>query len=261
MPYDIRLQIYDVVYINNQSLGLYPCQTYSLTSEETGCHWEYGLELRASTGIFGTDINTALLLANRQIFNEAEPILYQTRFLNIGFHLVEGLQCLRNLSPRARQNIRAVHIALRYVGVSDDWWSHNLDDNSKAWCQLCDYMSQNLRLRALSFNACLKTVPVNIVDAVWVKYLIKIRGLKQLMETLEIYDNESAPSVDYANASWNDHGSAPWDDYESASESASEPAPESHMVLNSRLQALQNYLESEMLQYPASRLLTEKEEV
>ncbi|KAK0509899.1 hypothetical protein JMJ35_007293 [Cladonia borealis] len=272
LPYDIRLQIYDFVYINNQNLGTYASQIYSLTSEKTGCHWEDALELRASTGKFGTDINTALLLANRQIFNEAEPILYQTRFLNIGFHLVEGLQCLRNLSPRARQNIRAVHIALRYVGVSDDWWSHDLDDNSKAWCQLCDYMSQNLRLCALSFNACLKTVPVNFVDAVWVKHLIKIRGLKQLMqrklefdyhetETLEIYDNESAPSDDYYNGSWNDYESAPWDDYESASESASEPAPESHMVLDSRLQALQNYLESEMLQYPASRLLTEKEEV
>ena len=99
-------------------------------------------------------------------------------------------------------------------------------------------------------------MPVNFVNAVWVKHLIKIRGLKQLiqrklefdyhrMETLEPYDNESAPS----------------DDYESDSESDSEPAPESHMVLDSRLQALQSYLESEMLQHPASRPLTEKQKV
>lgn len=216
---------------------------YSITPGQAGCHWTCDFELRASRGIFGTDINTALLLTNQQIFNEAEPILYQTRFPEIGVHLDKGLEFLRSLSPRARRNIRAVHIALPYFYVCDGRWRHELNNNLEAWCKLCDYISQNLRLRVLYFTAVVEAVPANFVDAPWVEHLVKVRGLKHLMQrdlefddlidSLDCYDNESYP----------------------------EPEPESYKGLNPRLQALQSFLESEMCQYPASRVLAEKEEV
>ena len=220
---------------------------YSITPGQAGCHWTYDFELRASLGIFGTDINTALLLTNQQIFNEAEPILYQTRFLGIGVRLDKGLEFLRSLSPRARRNIRAVHIALPYFYVCDGPWRHELNNNLEAWCKLCDYISQNLRLRVLYFTAVVEAVPANFVDAPWVEHLVKIRGLKHLMQRDLDFDAHMR-SLDFY-------------DTESYTTSYPEPDPESYKGLNPRLQALQSFLESEMCQYPASRVLAEKEEV
>ena len=216
---------------------------YLTTPGETGCQRTYKDEFQAETGIFGTDINTALLLTSQQIFNEAEPILYQTRFLEIGVHLNKGLELLRSLSPRARRNIRAVHLALPYFYVCDGRWRHELDNNLEAWCKLCDYISQNLRLRTLSFNAFVEAVPANFVDAPWVEHLVKIRGLKHLMQRELNLDDLGA-----------------WLDFDD-DESAPEPDPESYKGLHTRLQALQIYLISEMCQHPTSRLLTEKEVV
>ena len=243
--------MYEFVFIDNLVLETIFYKKYALTLGGIGCHWEEARELRASTGIFGTDINTALLLTNQQIFNEAEPILYQTRFLNIGVYLDEGLEFLRSLSHRARRNIRAVHIALSYLQVCDDWRRHS-DDNLESWCKLCDYMSHNLRLHALSFNAFVEAVPANFVDAPWVEHLVKIRGLKHLTQR-DLVSDDLENFLDFY-----DHMEPLgfWD-----IESAPEPDPESYKGLSTRLQALQSYLKSEMCQYPASRLLTEKEEV
>ena len=239
MPFDIRLHVYEFVYANNPVLEADYDEDYAGTAVGNGWHWEDVFKLRARTGIFGTDINTALLLTNQQIFNEAEPILYQTRFLKIGVHLKQGLRFLRSLSPRARQNIRLVHITLPYFYVCDGPWTDKLNDRLEAWCKLCDYMSQNLGIRGLSFNAVVEAVPANFVDAPWVEHLVKIRGLKHLThrdrdpddfdDSLEFYGSEAGP----------------------------EPDPESYKGLNSRLQGLQSYLKSGMLKYPASR--TEKE--
>ena len=200
------------------------------------CHGAYDLEVQASKGVFGTDIDAALLLANRQIFDEAEPVLYQSLYLKFGFHLYEGLEFLRKLSPRARQNIRAVHIALSYWCICDGRWAYELEENIEDWCKLCTYISQNLRLRALSFNAVAKVAPAKFVDQAWVKCLIEIRELKHLMQS-----NLEFPELMEA--------------YE-----GHDNDPVSDEVLNSRLRALLRYLRSEMCQYPASRLLTKEEE-
>ena len=238
MPLDIRLHVYEFVFINNQVL-----------KSDSGAHYPMADDFKSytrtgiRTGILGKDINTALLLTNQQIFNEAEPILYQTRFLNIGLHLDRGLEFLRRLSPRARRNIRAVHIALPYCYADRGRCRHELDNNLKAWCKLCDYMSQSLRIRALSFTAVVQAVPANFVDAPWVEHLVKIRGLKYLTRT-----NLDLDDLEWSLNSWN-------------SGFISDIDPESEKGLISRLRALQSYLKSEMLQYPASRLLTEKEEV
>ena len=234
LPFEIRLRVYEFVFINNRVLKLDSYGHYSMADD---------FKLQPRTGILSTDINTALLLTNQQIFNEAEPILYQTRFLKIGLHLDRGLEFLRSLSSRARRNIRAVHIALPYFYVCGGRWRHKLENNLEAWCNLCDYMSQNLQIRTLSFNAVVEAVPANFVDAPWVEHLAKIRGLKHLMRcNLDLGDLES----------WLNHY-----DFEFIPE----PDPELEKGLNSRLKALQSYLKSEMLQIPASRLLTEKEEV
>ena len=181
-----------------------------------------------------------------QIFNEAEPILYQTRFLEIGLDLDEGLEFLRSLSPRARRNIRAVYIALAYLYVCYGKWRDDLDDNLEAWCKLCDCMSQNLRLHALSFNAPVKAVPANFVDATWVEHLVKIRGLKCGLKCLMQRDLKSVDLEVHIDMF--------------AQESDTVPDPGSYEGLNCRLQALMSYLRSEMCRFPASRLLTEMEE-
>ena len=138
-------------------------------STASGRTWACDIGLQASKGIFGKDINTALLLVDHQIFDEAEPILHQIRFLNIGLHLAEGLGLLRRLSPRARQDIRAVDIALSFRHFGGYRQEMRLLDKEKAWSQLCYYMSQNLRLRTLSFNVLADPPPANFLDAVWVK--------------------------------------------------------------------------------------------
>ena len=227
--------------MNNVALQAAYDDEYAVKYGTSGWQWEDAFVLRAKTGIFGTDINTALLLTNQQIFNEAEPILYQTRFLKISVHLKQGLKLLQSLSPRARRNIRAVHITLPYLDTCDGSCRDELDNNLKAWCKLCEYMSQNLGISALSFNAFAEAVPSNFIDAPWVRQLVKIRELKHLVhrspdldeldESLAFYENEDDP----------------------------EPDPESYKGFYSRLQALQSYLKSEMLKYPTSRLLTEKE--
>ena len=223
--------------MKNRTLETRWCQKYIVTPGGNGCRWEGAYELHARSGIFGTEMNTALLLTSQQIFNEAEPILYQTRFLNIGASLNEGLEFLRSLSPRARRNIRGVHIALPHTHLLE----LEVDDSLEAWCKLCVYMSQNLRLRALTFNAFVEAVPANFVDVPWVENLVKIRGLGHLMQRELEGDGFMGIGYTYQRAPNSDQFS--------------------YKGLNPRLQALQSYLKSEMCQYSASRLSTEKEEV
>ena len=206
------------------------------------CHVAFDITVGAGRDKFSTDINIALLLTNRQIFDEAEPILYQTRFLHIGIYLRKGLEFLEGLSPRARRNIRVVHIELSDRDVHGrlfDFGQYNIED----WCQSCDYISQNLQLHSLSFNVPVEAIPANFADKAWVKYLIKIRELKHLVQrdffTLIRHPEDIASS---------DGGSD------------SEPETESFEVFNSRLEALLSYLRSEMCRFPASRLLPEEEE-
>ena len=178
-------------------------------------------------GIFGTDINTALLLTNQQIFDEAEPILYQTRAPKIGVHLREGLHFLRSLSPRARQNIRAVQIALSTANSRIVSQRIEFNDDEKAWYQLCYYISQNLRLRVLYFDVSAEPPPANFVDAAWVKYLIMIRGLEHLRPKISfsgLYQPVDSPG----------------------DESDPKPNPGSQKRLNARLQDLISFLKSEM---------------
>ena len=219
--------MYEFVFINNQVLEMVLVEKYVEKPGGIGCYWEDAPELRPSTGIFGTDINTAILLTNQQILNEAEPILYQTRFLKLGPHLDQGLEVLRRLSRRARRNIRAVDMALPLSYWRGGRQRIGFYGSLEPWCKLCDYMSQNLRLRALSFKLVAEPVPANFLDAAWVESLVKIRGLKHLQ-----------PKISFVGLS------EPMDLYED--ESDSEPDPGSQTGLNARRQALISYLKSEM---------------
>ena len=208
-------------------------------SQDWECFYlAYDNVVEAGKNKFGTDIDTALLLTNRQIFDETEPILYQTRFIQIGVYLHKGLEFLESLSPRARQNVRAVHIALPHRCICGLGMDHNL----QYWSKLCTYMSQNLQLRALSFNVSVKAVPANFANEAWVKYLINIRELKRLVQADFRYLGDT--EVDAFSGSGSD----------------SEPKPEPNQVRDSRLQALLRYLRSEMCRSPASRLLKDKDE-
>ena len=236
--------MYEFVFINNRVINV----------EANGYYWMADdIEHESGNDLFGNDISTDLLFTNRQIFNEAEPILYQTRFLKIGNHLDRGLEFLRSLSPRARRNIRAVDIALpraRFQGAAQ---GIGISGNEKAWCQLCYYMSQNLRLRALSFDISADPPPDNFVDAAWVKYLVMIRGLKHLQPKIsflslhELMNYESDPED--LSTSWN--GGVSWFEilgYESDPEDESdrELDPDSQKGLDARRQALISFLKSEM---------------
>ena len=197
-----------------------------------GCN----IVVQAGKDEFGTDIDTALLLTNRQIFNEAEPVLYQTRTLTIGFYLHKGLEFLQSLSPRARRNIRAVDVALPYRCCC------GLDHPLQYWRKLYAYMSQNLQLRVLYFNVSLRAIPANFADEVWVKDLIKMRELRHLMQlpfTFVGDPKESAHSV-------------------GGGDSGQET--ELYRVLSSRREAFLSYLRSKMCLFPGSRLLPAEEE-
>ena len=188
---------------------------------------------------FGTDIDTALLLTNRQIFDEAEPILYQTRFIQIGVYLHKGLEYLESLSPRARRNIRAVHITLPHRCICGLGIDHSL----QYWSKLCAYMSQNLQLRTLSFNVSVKSIPANFAAEAWVKVLIKFRELERLVQGDFKFISADQDLTGYLDDA-----------------SDSEPEPGKHKVLDSRRQALLGYLKSKMCQFPASQVSTGKDE-
>ena len=218
--------MYNYAFANTWNVKLAGYDRFKRSQARKCFHLAYDIVVDAGKNEFGTDMDTALLLTNRQVFDETEPILYHTLFIQIGVYLHKGLEFLKSLSPRARRNIRAVHIALPYRCICGLGIDHNL----QYWGKLCTYMSQNLQLRALSFNVSVKAVPANFADQAWVKYLIKIRELKDLVQR-------------------------------SDSGSNSELGPEPNQVPSSRYQAsMLSYLRSEMCLLPASRLLTGKEE-
>ena len=239
LPFEIRLQVYKYAFTNIRTVGLARSGSFRMSQAWANFN---PLVFQASKNEFGTDIDTALLLANRQISDEAEPILYQTRFIRIGVYLHNGPEVLESLSPRARRNIRAVHIELSDRDVHGrpfEFGQYNIED----WCKSCDYISQNLQLHTLSFNVPVEAIPANFADEAWVKYLIKIRELKNLVQRdllTFIRDPEVTASSDGG--------------------SDSEPETESYQVFSSRLEALLSYLRSEMCRFPASRLLPEEEE-
>lgn len=186
-----------------------------------------GLRLQASKGMFGKDINTALLLTNHQIFNEAEPVFHRIRFLQIGPHLDKGLEVLRRLSPRVRRDTQAVDIALPLGHFRGAPKRLGFNDNEEAWSKLCDYMSQKLRLRALSFNVLAEPPSADFIDAAWVNSLVKIRGLKHLRPKISFFGLFEPIDI-------------------SGDESNSEPDPGSQKGLIARRQVLISYLKSEM---------------
>ena len=229
--------MYDYAFGNIQTVKVDRRTSYGRPQAWDCFHLAYDMVVQAGKDEFDTAIDTALLLTNRQIFDETEPILYQTRFIQIGVYLHKGLGFLESLSPRARRNIRAVHITLPHRCICGLGIDHSL----QYWCKLCTYMSQYLHLRALSFNVSVKAIPANFADEVWVKVLIKIRELERLVHgDFRFVDTEVTPYLD------------------DGSDSEREPRP--HKALNPRLQALLSYLGSKMCQSPASRVLTGKDE-
>ena len=239
--------MYNYAFANTHNIRLDRHESFGGPRDWDCFHLAYDIMVQASKNEFGIDIDTALLLTNRQIFDEAEPILYKTRFIQIGVYLHKGFEFLESLSPRARRNIRAVYISLPYWCICGLGIDHNL----QYWCKLCAYMSQNLQLRDLAFNVSENAVPANFADEAWVKDLIKIRELKRLVQCNFIYQGHTHFKP------YSDSESDVETYYDSDNDSESEPDPT--QVLNSRLQALLRYLRSEMCRFPASRLLTEKD--
>ena len=230
--------MYKYAFANIQTVKVDRRRSYG-RPEDWDCYYlASDIVVRAGKNDYGTDIDTALLLTNRQIFDEAEPILYQTRFIKIGIYLDKGLKFLESLSPRARQNIRAVHIVLPYKCICGLGIDHNL----YYWCKLCAYMSQNLQLHVLSLNVSLRAIPANFTEEAWVKDLIKLRQLKSLVQCDFTFVGD--PEVIAAT--------------DAGSDSESEADPRRGCYF--RLQALLSYLRSKMCRFPASRLL-KKEEV
>ena len=239
--------MYNYAFANTRNVRLNRNESFGGSHNWDSFHLAYDIVVEAGKNEFGIDIDSALLLTNRQIFDEAEPILYQTRFIQIGVYLHKGFEFLESLSPRARRNIRAVYISLPYWCICGLGIDHNL----QYWSKLCAYISQNLQLRDLAFNVSEKAVPASFADEAWVKDLIKIRELKRLVQCNFIYLGHTNVEPYYDSES----DVEPYYDSESVSESEPEPKD----VLGSRLQALLRHLKLEMCQFPASRLLTEED--
>ena len=239
--------MYKYAFANTRNIRLDRPNIFGASQNWDCFHLAYDIVVEVGKNEFGIDIDTALLLTNRQIFDEAEPILYQTRFIQIGVYLHKGFEFLESLSPRARRNIRALYISLPYWCICGLGIDHNL----QYWGKLCAYISQNLQLQELAFNVSNKAVPASFADEAWVKDLIKIRELKRLVQCSFVYLGHT----DVEPYSEGESDVEPYYDSESVPES--EPDPQ--QVLDSRLQALLRYLRSEMCRFPASRLLTEED--
>ena len=237
LPLEIRLQVYKHAFANLQTVEIDLYRNSRGRSDPLTCFFvDCNFVVQAGKGGFGKDISTALLLPNRQIFDEAEPVLYQTPTITIGFYLRKGLEFLQSLSPRARRNIRAVDVALPYRCCC------GLEHPLQYWRNLYAYMSQNLQLRVLFFNVSLRAIPANFAAEVWMKDLVKMRELKHLVQLPFTF-------VDDPKESARSNGGG---------DSGQER--ELYRVLSSRREAFLSYLRSHMSLVPASRLLPAEEE-
>jgi len=165
LPFEIRLRVYhcNVVGENREAQDSFHAWT----------HRDYGKPWSDTA---------ALLRTNRQVYDEAEPILYQCVCFNFELDVDDGLNFFQRISNRARLNIQPISMTLGY----QVHWPRNSSwdglDNLEDWSTMCAYIAENLRLRKLTFDCFYGAVPPNFKDEEWVRSLIKIKGLNSIVQ-------------------------------------------------------------------------------
>ncbi|KAI9789204.1 MAG: hypothetical protein M1833_002452 [Piccolia ochrophora] len=150
-------------------------------------HWRNPQSMFHADGAKGMRIDVTLLRVNRQIFDEAEPVLYQCHDFDFCSHIFAAIPFLQSLTERARQNIAGARIVLlRGPSPSKEVFEKlftrelaNANDNDCDWSELCTYIQEHLRLRELQFTVA-GSLNRDFQDEFWVKDLVRIRGLQKL---------------------------------------------------------------------------------
>lgn len=144
------------------------------------------------------DPSYSILFASRQIYDEFEPILYQSHVFDFDYDLGSGMKFLKQISERARLNIGSIKIARhcwgtygRITPVREETDSEReLTDALSAgyerdWNSFCIYASKHLRLQRLKFNCCVPSVPHDVTNDAWVQSFTQIRGLQILSQGVD----------------------------------------------------------------------------
>lgn len=174
------------------------------------------------------DISTSLLRANRQIFEEAEPILYKTHTFDLSVHIDKGLGFLQGLSARARVSIPAIHVEpwfplkqLKQCCVPSLRDSYDIVGD---WGRLCRYIADNMSLHTICFDLFIRAVTRDFRNEQWVKDFVQIQGI----HTLKQRPGRLAHERHEMYKNW-------------------EPDEQPNNILNLRLQELLKYLNLRML--------------
>ncbi len=173
------------------------------------------------------DINVGLLRTCRQLFDEAEPILYQSQRFNFRTRESDVLLFLKALSERGRRNIDYLGLDLWYLfhPIENNTW---LREDLRNWGEICSYVADHLSLRKLRFDICVEAVPddfKNAVSARWIQNMVRIKNLDTLTQGSE----ETSASLRKDLLAFG------------------EPTRKLDETLRSRLQALLEYLKTEMV--------------
>ena len=122
------------------------------------------------------ELNVSLLAANRLVYNEALPVLYQQHTFdfrtNVGI-IVPFLKCL---PQEARQYLYKIamelHIKREPRGRGRD--------NQAAWCKICHYIATSVNVSSLSLLLTIRfKVSADFRTLKWVAALAEIQGLRR----------------------------------------------------------------------------------
>ena len=119
------------------------------------------------------EVNISLLAANRLIYNEALPVLYQQHTFDFTTNLGNVVPFLESLSEEARQCLYGIAMELH------DKREKRGRDNQAAWYKSCHYIASNVNVSSLSLMLTINVkVPADFRSLKWVTALARIRGLR-----------------------------------------------------------------------------------
>lgn len=128
------------------------------------------------------DSTATILRVNRQVFHEAEPVLYQSHDFDFSFHTNLGLNFLQRISERGRLSIRYINMEFAFLPEYAGNSTLDISPDVEEWGTACAYIADNLSLQEFSLDCFFGSVPADFRNAEWVKDLVRIRGLKKLSQ-------------------------------------------------------------------------------
>ena len=173
LPTELREQVYRELLIGGG-------RTVVVCTESVLSVWSRSCNIEGPSA-YGKDITTALLRSNRQIYDEALPILYQSHAFDFGIDVHNIAPFFSRTSSAARQNVGCIHMELLRYGIDRPLRSvpgRDDNDNCLDWSRACAYIAGNLRISELSFNINF-TIHQDFQRFRWVKDLAQIRSVRK----------------------------------------------------------------------------------